>query len=243
MTRRLADEGEARAAGGGSLPAREDLLSAASHALKGPLQTILGMAELLRDEAYGPLTDEQRRAVRRVVEGSEVLDRRLEAVVGLVRADAYRPDTDAEAVDLTWIARAAVRQVAPEAGERGWRVSDDVPEGHPSVRGSVTELHTLLVTLMRVLMVEADDPGGATLTVRGRRPADGAARLELRAEPGAGPGTPTGGDRSCSPSFELYVARRLAAALGARLRVERDGQGRPVGARLRIPLHDGGPDV
>jgi PAS domain S-box-containing protein len=52
---------------------KSDLLARVSHELRTPLSGILGYAELLSDEAFGTLTDEQKGAAKTIVESADYL--------------------------------------------------------------------------------------------------------------------------------------------------------------------------
>lgn len=228
----------------------EELVSEASHALKGPLQTILGIADLLQEGAYGSLSPEQADAVRRLVAGSESLERRLETVVGLVQAGTLGSrGFGPEAVAPHLPVGSAVRRISRQVAGRGLSLSAEVPEDHPPVRGPGTYLLRLFETVLRFVLPEGGGTGQDAVVIRSWPPEDGEARLGVlsgavaleeespgawlpaREERAGGPG------RSPTPmTLELYVARRMVEAHGGRILVgSPDREGRPC-VYLSLPL-------
>jgi signal transduction histidine kinase len=53
--------------------ARNDFVSLASHELRTPLSAVLGYIDMLREDVYGPLTDQQRSAIERAAANTEQL--------------------------------------------------------------------------------------------------------------------------------------------------------------------------
>jgi signal transduction histidine kinase len=93
---------EARAAN----RAKSDLLAVASHEIRTPLNAILGFARSLRGE---PLSPRQSELAEGVVEGGEQLNRLLDGVLDLAKADPLRAKLDLTPVDMRGLARGVVR--------------------------------------------------------------------------------------------------------------------------------------
>jgi PAS domain S-box-containing protein len=67
---------------------KSDFLASMSHELRTPLHTILGFAELLEEEAEGPLNDKQRRFLHHIQEDSEHLLGLINDVLDLSKIEA-----------------------------------------------------------------------------------------------------------------------------------------------------------
>jgi signal transduction histidine kinase len=69
---------------------KSDLLSKVSHELRTPLAGIMGYAELLRDQALGPLSKDQTQAVGTIAESSEYLSTVISDLMDQAQIDAKK---------------------------------------------------------------------------------------------------------------------------------------------------------
>jgi PAS domain S-box-containing protein len=67
-----------------------DLLARVSHELRTPLAGVLGYAELLRDEAFGPLAPDQKQAVETIAESSEYLSNVISDLMDQAQIEAKK---------------------------------------------------------------------------------------------------------------------------------------------------------
>jgi signal transduction histidine kinase len=161
----------------------------------------------------------------------------VERVVDLARIDAGRLRCDPRAVDCAAVAADAITVLLSAADARGLRLRAETPgpvlvETDPVLLGKV--LHELLDNAVRHA-----DPGDVVVSVR-----TDPVRIEVR---DAGPGVPSADRERIFGAFErgdraaerddggcglgLYLARRLADLLGARLAV----RGEPTTFSVTFP--------
>lgn len=69
---------------------KSDLLSKVSHELRTPLAGIMGYAELLRDQAFGPLARDQKQAVETIAESSEYLSNVISDLMDQAQIEAKK---------------------------------------------------------------------------------------------------------------------------------------------------------
>lgn len=197
-----------------------------SHALKSPLQTIVGVADLLHEGAYGALTGEQRSAVARLIRRGRDLQDRLDTVEALLHLDlggAAGPDTGPPAEPAA-VAETATRRLRERAVEAGVDLAADVPAGHPPLRVGQSTLLRLFEIAIRFVL---DGTGeGAVLLLRAWPPEAEFGRL----------GVVTDGvsSRRRGATLELYAIRRILQALGGSTWGGDEGPG----LRFRLPLAD-----
>lgn len=234
---------------------REALISSVAHALKGPLQTLVGLADLLQEGKYGELSSEQEAVVARVLEKSEELVRRMDSVVALVdltlgggeggeRETPVRPSA---------VADAATSRLAAEMRERTTTVRNRIPAEYPAVGTGPSRLLRLFQTLVRCVTLEAGTPGGE-VTIRSWPPREGRGRFAVSwAAAGeessasawdAGPDVgAASGDRpgeakpfEAGPgALELVVALGTLGELGGELELLSPDPATAIAARFTLP--------
>jgi len=119
------------------------LLARVSHELRTPLGAIVGMAEMLQMDAYGPLTDKQEELLERITVNSKYLETafselleqsRIDKDVLNMQAASFSPARVLERVipDLRKLAEQKglefAIQIAPDLPERLWGVSISVEQ-------------------------------------------------------------------------------------------------------------------
>jgi signal transduction histidine kinase len=80
--------------------AQSEFLAMMSHELRTPLNALEGYASLMEDELYGPLTERQRDALRRMRVSRRHLMELIDSVLDLARVEAGTRRAEREEVDL-----------------------------------------------------------------------------------------------------------------------------------------------
>jgi PAS domain S-box-containing protein len=92
LRRAAIDAQSAREAAESANKTKADFLAAMSHELRTPLNAISGYAQLMEMELYGPITDQQRKALGRIQKSHSALARLVEDVLSFARIDAGHVD-------------------------------------------------------------------------------------------------------------------------------------------------------
>jgi len=108
----------------------ETLLYVTSHDLREPLRAIRSFSELLRDRTSGQLGETEAGFLTRVIDGADRLDRLLEDVLMLSRAQ--RASEANELIDPRMVIDDVLKQLDPQIAETG--ASVEVADSLPQVR-------------------------------------------------------------------------------------------------------------
>jgi len=152
----------------------------ASHELRTPLSLIRASAEILQRHPEEPISA-HRQEVEDIIRESERLARIVSQLLTLARADAGRLPLHREEVDLTQMARDAVRQLSPRLQEKGLE-GEVVASGPVPLWGDAARLRELLFILLDNAIKFT--PAGGRVEVRVAADGD-RARLEV-ADTGVG---------------------------------------------------------
>ncbi len=111
---------------------RTEFLANMSHELRSPLHSVLGFAQILLEETFGPLTPRQRRYVQNMVSsGRDLLDL-INNLLDMSRIEAGRMQKNLERVSLAELVRSVVAESEPLRSHQ-LSVTVEVPEALPPV--------------------------------------------------------------------------------------------------------------
>jgi PAS domain S-box-containing protein len=221
---------------------KSEFLSRASHELRTPLGVAMAFTQLLET---GPLTEEQRDAVRHIMEASGHLLELIEGVLDIARVETIGRSVSAGTVALGPVLQESLDRVRAMATERDVALPA-VPDGANGLR--VVADARRLAQVFRSLLSNAVkfNRSGGRVEVAASAAADGRVRVEVR-DTGAGM-APEVASRIFTPfergdaeqrgigglGIRLALARALVEAMGGRIGVESTpGQGSTFWVELR----------
>jgi len=98
---------------------KDEFLATMSHELRTPLSSILGLAEALQFQVYGPLTPRQQQSLKLIENSGRDLLGLINNVLDLSRIEAGQLHLHPERFDVVDLARIAVRRSRDAAAEKG----------------------------------------------------------------------------------------------------------------------------
>jgi signal transduction histidine kinase len=126
---------------------KSEFLSTMSHELRTPLNVILGYSELLAEDTFGPLLDEQRDTVGRVHDSARSLLELINMTLDVNRMEAGRLSVQLAAVDL-WELFDEVRDELEHPHTPEVLLRWDLALGHAPVRTDAGKLKIILKNLV-----------------------------------------------------------------------------------------------
>lgn len=135
------------------------------HELRAPLASIIAYAELLREEAGGPLSPLQEEYVDGIVEEGQELLNSLNDILDLARIEAGRMEVRTQWLDLAEVAVPLVKRMSPRARRKGLKLELILP-ALPAVEVDRGKVERVLSNLLDNA-IKFTPPGGE-VTVTGR---------------------------------------------------------------------------
>ena len=170
----------------GSEAQRRAFLRMMSHELRTPLNSIIGFADILSNELYGPLGAPEYKAYAAIigVSGHRLLSL-VNGALEIIRLEAGTAELELGIVALDQVIDDARQTVAAEAAARGVSITFDPPWPAPAVLGDPRALRTAAVNLVQNAVTWSPTGGVIRISLQ----ADGAlVRLEIVDEgPGVDP--------------------------------------------------------
>lgn len=226
-------------------------LDGVGHDLRGPLATILGNAEVLRDGYHGGLTERQQRCVAAIERAGRTLLERLGDVLDFAAGERGALELDRAPVALGALLRGLEARCA-EAALRAGVALEVAPFERPAVVliDARRVERALAIVVERVLQAAAS--AGRVRVAASIAPAADVARIHVEAL-AAGDGPPSaagppstavwrGGARRGAEALGVALMDQILALHGGRVRVAREPGVHRVDVELPCAAQGGGPD-
>ncbi len=127
---------------------KANFVSNISHELRTPLTHIKGYVELLLSETLGPLTEEQRHALKVSQRSVERLERLVEDLIMFSLASRGELSLNPEPIDLVRLARLTAKPYMARAEERGLSLSILHDENLPRVMADPQKISWVIAQLL-----------------------------------------------------------------------------------------------
>jgi signal transduction histidine kinase len=137
-----------------------------SHELRSPLTHIKGYTELLISESLGPLTDEQRHALRVSQQATAKLEGLIEDLIMVSLASRGELSLKLEDMDIRRIASLAVKTFMERAQARGITLRAEIGEDVPLVQGDPQKIGWALSQLIDNGIKFTSKGGSVTVSVQ-----------------------------------------------------------------------------
>ena len=207
--------------------AKTQFLANVSHELRTPLHAIVGFADLMMTQAFGPHGSPRYLEYSHDIHSSAThLQRLIEEILDFARADAGKDEMRETLLDIGDLTNSALRMVRDHASHIGVSLSVKLDERLPQLRADESKMRQILLNLLSNAIKFTEPGGSVNLTVFERN--DGGITLSV-VDTGIGIA-----EEDIPRAFEPFV--QLDTGLG-RLH-QGTGLGLPLSARLAA-LHDG----
>ncbi len=142
---------------------KNEFLSNVSHELKTPLISIKGFSEIVQDELYGPLNDQQKKAMSTVIRNSERLGRLINSILYLTIQKSGRDTYTIHPIDITEIIGNALIDISPQANSKELTIENNTPSDLPLIKGDMDKLTQVFINLFE--NATKFTPNGGKITV------------------------------------------------------------------------------
>ncbi len=226
--------------------AKSQFLATMSHELRTPLNAIIGFSDaLMHDPSRAGLTKIAEYAAS-INEAGRHLLALINDILDVARIEAGRIDLSEDKVDIARLAESCRRLMEPTARTTGAKLTLDLPDDLPLVRGDERRLRQILLNLVSNAVKFSGSAGHVRISARVTEEEtlkvivsdNGIGISKEQLEHVFQPFTQL--DSSLSRRFQgsglgLYLSRALAVAHGGTLHLESPGEGQGTTAVLTLP--------
>jgi signal transduction histidine kinase len=123
-------------------------LAVVSHELRTPITIVLQTTENIVEGVFGPVTDDQRRWLKRIEENTSRLGNLVNDILDFSRLQAGVVTMKREAVAIDGLLKATVENIAELARKKGLTLSASVEKAPPVLWGSAPRIEQVVVNLI-----------------------------------------------------------------------------------------------
>lgn len=151
---------------------KDEFLASMSHELRTPLTAILGQSEVMQEQIYGPLTQEQQQALTDIQNSGQHLLTLINDLLDLSKIEAGKLELELRPVSVAAVCQASLRLIKNQAHKKELAVTFTQDETVQILQADERRLKQILVNLLS---------NAVKFT-----PAKGSVGLEVRADPQQG---------------------------------------------------------
>lgn len=161
----------------GAAADRDEFLAKLGHGLRSPLTVVLGFAELMLEERFGPIGNERYRAyLRDVRTAAQQMTALIDDMVNLTRAESGTLELTFVSVDLNDVVQAAVKTMQPQANRERIIIRSALAPRMPPIVADLRSLDQIIANLI-ANAIRLTGPGGQVIVSTG---VDSQGRVVLR---------------------------------------------------------------
>jgi len=143
---------------------KDEFLANMSHELRTPLNAVLGMAEGLQDEVFGPLNERQQKALRTIINSGDHLLELINDILDLAKIEAGQMTLDPTPVAVSYLCSSSLPFVQTQAQEKGLVLKVQVSDHLPDVLVDERRLRQVLINLLNNAVKFTPSGGIVTLS-------------------------------------------------------------------------------
>jgi PAS domain S-box-containing protein len=146
---------------------KDEFIQNVSHELRTPLTTIIGYAELMLNQDFGPLTDEQKEGLNVILDKSRQLTQLVEGILAIQEME--REPLRRSLCSIREIAKQAIESVRPLAEAASIQIVTSFPSTLPSVQVDRQRMVQVLENLLTNAIKFSTKGGQVTVAIRDTR--------------------------------------------------------------------------
>jgi PAS domain S-box-containing protein len=146
---------------------KDEFLASMSHELRTPLNTILGMGEVLREQVYGSLNEQQLNSLRYIDESGQHLLALITDILDLSKIEAGKLELAIQPVVVEMVCQASLQLIKQQAQKKHIKVLTSFDSTIATIQADQRRLKQILVNLLSNAVKFTPEQGQIGLEVIG----------------------------------------------------------------------------
>lgn len=136
-----------------------------SHELRTPLNSVIGFADMMRQETFGPIeNDRYQDYVATIAESADLLLKLIDDILEIAKMDAGKLSLAIQPLDLPTVISQSIQILEKRVLDARIGISVTIPENLPALEGDPRRINQILVNLLSNSLKHTDPTG--TIEVR-----------------------------------------------------------------------------
>lgn len=148
---------------------KDEFLASMSHELRTPLNTILGMGEVLREQVYGELNEQQLTSLRYIDESGQHLLALITDILDLSKIEAGKLELDVQLVAVDIVCQSSLQLIKQQAQKKHIKVLTKSDNAITMLQADQRRLKQILVNLLSNAVKFTPEQGQVGLEVTGNK--------------------------------------------------------------------------
>jgi signal transduction histidine kinase len=144
---------------------KSTFLANMSHELRTPLNAVLGMAEALREEIFGPITAQQARLVNTIERSGNHLLALINDILDLAKIEAGSLELEATPTNVRLLCQSSLSLVRPLSDQKHIQLEANIPAHLPDLIMDERQIRQVLINLLNNAVKFTPKGGKVTLQV------------------------------------------------------------------------------
>ena len=147
--------------------AKSEFLANMSHELRTPLNAIIGFSEILRDELFGPLGQEEYKEYAKDINNSGVhLLQIINDILDVSKIEAGKRELSETLMSLREVSESAFTMVKPKADVASIYIDNLIPSDLPPMRAEELAIKQILINLLNNAVKFTNEGGKITMNAK-----------------------------------------------------------------------------
>lgn len=146
---------------------KDEFLASMSHELRTPLTGVLGLSEALQLETYGPLTENQQKALKDIESSGRHLLELINDILDLSKIEAEKLDLQLEACSVSEICQASLQLVKGMAEKKHQKIEFKTNLANAIIQADPRRMKQMLVNLLSNAVKFTPEGGSLGMDVEG----------------------------------------------------------------------------
>jgi len=144
---------------------KSNFLANMSHELRTPLNAVLGMTEVLQDEIFGAVNEQQLRALNTIESSATHLLSLINDILDIAKIESGQIELENSEIDIQQLCSSSLMFVKQQAYNKKIKLATDIPSDLPRFVGDERRLRQVLINLLTNAVKFTPEHGSVTLQV------------------------------------------------------------------------------